>query len=161
MLHLDLTEIKNKTGFVIEGLPWVQQIVEQIYASAENGTFDGVLYAKDYPALNDNENVRKLSFLLRHRGFFVKVDHDQENGLYVSVSWDWTKEKQEAIDLSEAIGDQLLLAIDSINNDNTNLQDIKEILGAYCLAKVKGNHADYRNAINTIEEHVKKDAPEE
>ena len=86
------------------------------------------------------------------------VNHNDENGQFINVSWDWNADKQRAIDLAEAIGDQLLLAIEGITSD---VEDIKEVMGHYFMAKLKGNHSDFRKAIDVVQSHLSEEIPEQ
>ena len=142
----------------IEKEGWVIAILANMAQAATEGHMDGVIFVKDHEALKDANNITKLCFFFRQKGFFVMVNHNDENGQFINVSWDWNADKQRAIDLAEAIGDQLLLAIEGITSD---VEDIKEVMGHYFMAKLKGNHSDFRKAIDVVQSHLSEEIPEE
>lgn len=142
----------------IEKEGWVIAILANMAQAATEGHMDGVIFVKDHEALKDANNITKLCFFFRQKGFFVMVNHNDENGQFINVSWDWNADKQRAIDLAEAIGDQLLLAVEGITSD---VEDIKEVMGHYFMAKLKGNHSDFRKAIDVVQSHLSEEIPEE
>lgn len=137
---------------------WVIAILANMAQAATEGHMDGVIFVKDHEALKDANNITKLCFFFRQKGFFVMVNHNDENGQFIKVSWDWNADKQRAIDIAEAIGDQLLLAVEGITGD---VEDIKEIMGHYFMAKLKGNHSDFRKAIEVVQSRLSEEIPEE
>ena len=137
---------------------WSILILGNMTKAATEGHMDGVIFVTDHEALKDANNITKLCFFFRQKGFFVMVNHNDENGQFINVSWDWNADKQRAIDLAEAIGDQLLLAIEGITSD---VEDIKEVMGHYFMAKLKGNHSDFRKAIDVVQSHLSEEIPEE
>lgn len=137
---------------------WVIAILANMAQAATDGHMDGVIFVKDHEALKDANNITKLCFFFRQKGFFVMVNHNDENGQFIKVSWDWNADKQRAIDIAEAIGDQLLLAVEGITGD---VEDIKEIMGHYFMAKLKGNHSDFRKAIEVVQSRLSEEIPEE
>ena len=137
---------------------WIKPILCNMTKAAIEGHMDGVIFVKDHEALKDANNITKLCFFFRQKGFFVMVNHNNENGQFINVSWDWNADKQRAIDLAEAIGDQLMLAIEDITSD---VEDIKEVMGHYFMAKLKGNHSDFRKAIDVVQSHLSEEIPEE
>lgn len=137
---------------------WIKPILGNMTKAATEGHMDGVIFVKDHEALKDANNITKLCFFFRQKGFFVMVNHNDKNGQFINVSWDWNADKQRAIDLAEAIGDQLLLAIEGITSD---VEDIKEVMGHYFMAKLKGNHSDFRKAIDVVQSHLSEEIPEE
>lgn len=142
----------------IEKEGWVIAILANMAQAATEGHMDGVIFVKDHEALKDANNITKLCFFFRQKGFFVMVNHNDENGQFIKVSWDWNADKQRAIDIAEAIGDQLLLAVEGITSD---VEDIKEIMGHYFMAKLKGNHSDFRKAIEVVQSRLSEEIPEE
>ena len=150
--------IQQATCAAILKEDWIYPILRNMTKAAEEGRMEGAIYVKDHEALKDSETMHKLCFFLRQKGFFVLVTSDAEHGEYVRVSWDWSADKQRAIDLAEAIGDQLLLAIEGITSD---VEDIKEVMGHYFMAKLKGNHSDFRKAIDVVQSHLSEEIPEE
>lgn len=137
---------------------WVIAILANMAQAATEGHMDGVIIVKDHEALKDANNITKLCFFFRQKGFFVMVNHNDENGQFIKVSWDWNADKQRAIDIAEAIGDQLLLAVEGITGD---VEDIKEVMGHYFMAKLKGNHSDFRKAIDVVQSHLSEEIPEQ
>lgn len=137
---------------------WVIAILANMAQAATEGHMDGVIFVKDHEALKDANNITKLCFFFRQKGFFVMVNHNNENGQFIKVSWDWNADKQRAIDIAEAIGDQLLLAVEGITGD---VEDIKEIMGHYFMAKLKGNHSDFRKAIEVVQSRLSEEIPEQ
>lgn len=137
---------------------WVIAILANMAQAATEGHMDGVIFVKDHEALKDANNITKLCFFFRQKGFFVMVNHNDENGQFIKVSWDWNADKQRAIDIAEAIGDQLLLAVEGITGD---VEDIKEVMGHYFMAKLKGNHSDFRKAIDVVQSHLSEEIPEQ
>ena len=43
----------------------------------------------------------------------------------------------------------------------SDVEDIKEIMGHYFMAKLKGNHSDFRKAIDVVQSHLSEEIPEE
>ncbi len=159
MVNLNFQEIRNRACIVIEALPWVQEIIKDIYAGVEKGCLETTIYPKDCPAIKESENIQKLCFLLRQRGFFVRVSYDEDSkGQIIKISWDWSEGKQQAIDLSEAIGDQLMSVFNGIDD---KIEVINETLGAYAIAKLKGDNKTHRTAISIIENLISNDITEE
>lgn len=137
---------------------WIKPILGNMTKAASKGVMNGIIFVKDHEALKDANNITKLCFFFRQKGFFVMVNHNDENGQFIKVSWDWNADKQRAIDIAEAIGDQLLLAVEGITGD---VEDIKEIMGHYFMAKLKGNHSDFRKAIEVVQSRLSEEIPEE
>ncbi len=150
--------IQQTTCAAILKEDWIYPILRNMNEAAEEGHMEGAIYVKDHEALKDSETMHKLCFFLRQKGFFVLVTSDAEHGEYVRVSWDWSADKQRAVDLAEAIGDQLPLAVEGII---PYVWDIKEIMSHYFIAKLKGNHSDFRKAIDVVQSHLSEEIPEE
>ena len=157
-LNFCAQELQRATCEAIVKEDWIKPILGNMTKAATEGHMDGVIFVKDHEALKDANNITKLCFFFRQKGFFVMVNHNDENGQFINVSWDWNADKQRAIDLAEAIGDQLLLAIEGITSD---VEDIKEVMGHYFMAKLKGNHSDFRKAIEVVQSHLSEEIPEE
>lgn len=157
-LNFCAQELQRATCEAIVKEDWIKPILGNMTKAATEGHMDGVIFVKDHEALKDANNITKLCFFFRQKGFFVIVNHNDENGQFINVSWDWNADKQRAIDLAEAIGDQLLLAIEGITSD---VEDIKEVMGHYFMAKLKGNHSDFRKAIDVVQSHLSEEIPEE
>lgn len=157
-LNFSAQELQRTTCEAIVKEDWIKPILGNMTKAATEGHMDGVIFVKDHEALKDANNITKLCFFFRQKGFFVMVNHNDENGQFINVSWDWNADKQRAIDLAEAIGDQLLLAIEGITSD---VEDIKEVMGHYFMAKLKGNHSDFRKAIEVVQSHLSEEIPEE
>lgn len=157
-LNFCAQELQRATCEAIVKEDWIKPILGNMTKAATEGHMDGVIFVKDHEALKDANNITKLCFFFRQKGFFVMVNHNDENGQFINVSWDWNADKQRAIDLAEAIGDQLLLAIEGITSD---VEDIKEVMGHYFMAKLKGNHSDFRKAIDVVQSHLSEEIPEE
>lgn len=157
-LNFSAQELQQATCEAIVKEDWIKPILGNMTKAATEGHIDGVIFVKDHEALKDAKNITKLCFFFRQKGFFVMVNHNDENGQFINVSWDWNADKQRAIDLAEAIGDQLLLAIEGITSD---VEDIKEVMGHYFMAKLKGNHSDFRKAIDVVQSHLSEEIPEE
>ena len=157
-LNFSAQELQQATCEAIAREDWIKPILGNMTKAATEGHMDGVIFVKDHEALKDANNITKLCFFFRQKGFFVMVNHNDENGQFINVSWDWNADKQRAIDLAEAIGDQLLLAIEGITSD---VEDIKEVMGHYFMAKLKGNHSDFRKAIDVVQSHLSEEIPEE
>lgn len=151
-------ELQQATCEAIVKEDWIKPILGNMTKAASKGVMNGVIFVKDHEALKDANNITKLCFFFRQKGFFVMVNHNDENGQFINVSWDWNADKQRAIDLAEAIGDQLLLAVEGITSD---VEDIKEVMGHYFMAKLKGNHSDFRKAIEVVQSHLSEEIPEE
>ena len=137
---------------------WIKPILGNMTKAASKGEMNGVIFVKDHEALKDANNITKLCFFFRQKGFFVMVNHNDENGQFINVSWDWNADKQRAIDLAEAIGDQLLLAVEEMTGD---IENINEILGNYAIAQLKGESRTYRKAIELIESRMAEPTTEE
>jgi len=137
---------------------WIKPILGNMTKAASKGEMNGVIFVKDHEALKDANNITKLCFFFRQKGFFVMVNHNDENGQFINVSWDWNADKQRAIDLAEAIGDQLLLAVEGMTGD---IENINEILGNYAIAQLKGESKTYRKAIELIESRMAEPTTEE
>jgi len=137
---------------------WIKPILGNMTKAASKGEMNGVIFVKDHEALKDANNITKLCFFFRQKGFFVMVNHNDENGQFINVSWDWNADKQRAIDLAEAIGDQLLLAVEGMTGD---IENINEILGNYAIAQLKGESKTYRKAIELIESRIAEPTTEE
>lgn len=157
-LNFCAQELQRATCEAIVKEDWIKPILGNMTKAATEGHMDGVIFVKEHEALKDANNITKLCFFFRQKGFFVMVNHNDENGQFINVSWDWNADKQRAIDLAEAIGDQLLLAIEGITSD---VEDIKEVMGHYFMAKLKGNHSDFRKAIDVVQSHLSEEIPEE
>ena len=157
-LNFCAQELQRTTCEAIVKEDWIKPILGNMTKAATEGHMDGVIFVKDHEALKDANNITKLCFFFRQKGFFVMVNHNDENGQFINVSWDWNADKQRAIDLAEAIGDQLLLAVEGITSD---VEDIKEVMGHYFMAKLKGNHSDFRKAIDVVQSHLSEEIPEE
>ena len=157
-LNFSAQELQRATCEAIVREDWIKPILGNMKKAATEGHMDGVIFVKDHEALKDANNITKLCFFFRQKGFFVMVNHNDESGQFINVSWDWNADKQRAIDLAEAIGDQLLLAIEGITSD---VEDIKEVMGHYFMAKLKGNHSDFRKAIDVVQSHLSEEIPEE
>lgn len=157
-LNFCAQELQRATCEAIVKEDWIKPILGNMTKAATEGHMDGVIFVKDHEALKDANNITKLCFFFRQKGFFVMVNHNDGNGQFINVSWDWNADKQRAIDLAEAIGDQLLLAIEGITSD---VEDIKEVMGHYFMAKLKGNHSDFRKAIEVVQSHLSEEIPEE
>ena len=151
-------ELQQATCEAIAREGWIKPILGNMTKAAIEGHMDGVIFVKDHEALKDANNITKLCFFFRQKGFLVMVNHNDENGQFIKVSWDWNTDKQHAIDIAEAIGDQLLLAVEGITGD---VEDIKEIMGHYFMAKLKGNHSDFRKAIEVVQSRLSEEIPEE
>lgn len=150
--------IQQATCAAILKEDWIYPILRNMTKAAEEGHMEGAIYVKDHEALKDSETMHKLCFFLRQKGFFVLVTSDAEHGECVRVSWDWSADKQRAIDLAEAIGDQLLLAVEGMTGD---IENINEILGNYAIAQLKGESKTYRKAIELIESRMAEPTTEE
>ena len=157
-LNFCAQELQQATCEAIVKEDWIKPILGNMTKAASKGVMNGVIFVKDHEALKDADNITKLCFFFRQKGFFVMVNHNDENGQFINVSWDWNADKQRAIDLAEAIGDQLLLAVEGITSD---VEDIKEVMGHYFMAKLKGNHSDFRKAIDVVQSHLSEEIPEE
>ena len=157
-LNFCAQELQRATCEAIVKEDWIKPILCNMTKAASKGVMNGVIFVKDHEALKDANNITKLCFFFRQKGFFVMVNHNDEKGQFINVSWDWNADKQRAIDLAEAIGDQLLLAIEGITSD---VEDIKEVMGHYFMAKLKGNHSDFRKAIDVVQSHLSEEIPEE
>ena len=157
-LNFCAQELQQATCEAIVREDWIKPILANMAQAATEGHMDGVIFVKDHEALKDANNITKLCFFFRQKGFFVMVNHNDENGQFIKVSWDWNADKQRAIDIAEAIGDQLLLAVEGITGD---VEDIKEIMGHYFMAKLKGNHSDFRKAIEVVQSRLSEEIPEE
>ena len=157
-LNFCAQELQQATCEAIVKEDWIKPILVNMTKAASKGVMNGVIFVKDHEALKDANNITKLCFFFRQKGFFVMVNHNDENGQFINVSWDWNADKQRAIDLAEAIGDQLLLAVEGITSD---VEDIKEVMGHYFMAKLKGNHSDFRKAIDVVQSHLSEEIPEE
>lgn len=157
-LNFSAQELQQATCEAIAREGWIKPILCNMTKAAIEGHMDGVIFVKDHEALKDANNITKLCFFFRQKGFFVMVNHNDENGQFIKVSWDWNADKQRAIDIAEAIGDQLLLAVEGITGD---VEDIKEIMGHYFMAKLKGNHSDFRKAIEVVQSRLSEEIPEE
>lgn len=157
-LNFSAQKLQQATCEAIAREGWIKPILCNMTKAAIEGHMDGVIFVKDHEALKDANNITKLCFFFRQKGFFVMVNHNDENGQFINVSWDWNADKQRAIDLAEAIGDQLLLAIEGITSD---VEDIKEVMGHYFMAKLKGNQSDFRKAIDVVQSHLSEEIPEE
>lgn len=157
-LNFCAQELQQATCEAIVKEDWIKPILGNMTKAASKGIMNGVIFVKDHEALKDANNITKLCFFFRQKGFFVMVNHNDENGQFINVSWDWNADKQHAIDLAEAIGDQLLLAVEGITSD---VEDIKEVMGHYFMAKLKGNHSDFRKAIDVVQSHLSEEIPEE
>lgn len=157
-LNFSAQELQRTTCEAIVTEDWIKPILSNMTKAASKGVMNGVIFVKDHEALKDANNITKLCFFFRQKGFFVMVNHNDENGQFINVSWDWNADKQRAIDLAEAIGDQLLLAVEGITGD---VEDIKEVMGHYFMAKLKGNHSDFRKAIEVVQSHLSEEIPEE
>lgn len=157
-LNFSAQELQQATCETIVQEDWIKPILGNMTKAANKGEMNGVIFVKDHEALKDANNITKLRFFFRQKGFFVMVNHNDENGQFINVSWDWNADKQRAIDLAEAIGDQLLLAVEGMTGD---VEDIKEIMGHYFMAKLKGNHSDFRKAIDVVQSHLSEEIPEE
>lgn len=157
-LNFCAQELQQATCEAIVKEDWIKPILGNMTKAASKGVMNGVIFVKDHEALKDANNITKLCFFFRQKGFFVMVNHNDENGQFINVSWDWNADKQRAIDLAEAIGDQLLLALEGITSD---VEDIKEVMGHYFMAKLKGNHSDFRKAIDVVQSHLSEEIPEE
>ena len=155
---LTVRNLQDASCEAIKKEGWVIAILANMAQAATEGHMDGVISVKDHEALKDANNITKLCFFFRQKGFFVMVNHNDENGQFINVSWDWNADKQRAIDIAEAIGDQLLLAIEGITSD---VEDIKEVMGHYFMAKLKGNQSDFRKAIDVVQSHLSEEIPEE
>ena len=157
-LNFCAQELQQATCEAIVKEDWIKPILGNMTEAASKGVMNGVIFVKDHEALKDANNITKLCFFFRQKGFFVMVNHNDENDQFINVSWDWNADKQRAIDLAEAIGDQLLLAVEGITSD---VEDIKEVMGHYFMAKLKGNHSDFRKAIDVVQSHLSEEIPEE
>ena len=157
-LNFCAQELQQATCEAIVKEDWIKPILVNMTKAASKGVMNGVIFVKDHEALKDANNITKLCFFFRQKGFFVMVNHNDENGQFINVSWDWNADKQRAIDLAEAIGDQLLLAVEGITSD---VEDIKEVMGHYFMANLKGNHSDFRKAIDVVQSHLSEEIPEE
>lgn len=157
-LNFCVQELQQATCEAIVKEDWIKPILCNMTKAASKGVMNGIIFVKDHEALKDANNITKLCFFFRQKGFFVMVNHNDENGQFINVSWDWNADKQRAIDLAEAIGDQLLLAVEGITSD---VEDIKEVMGHYFMAKLKGNHSDFRKAIDVVQSHLSEEIPEE
>lgn len=157
-LNFSAQELQQATCEAIAREGWIKPILCNMTKAAIEGHMDGVIFVKDHEALKDANNITKLCFFFRQKGFFVMVNHNDENGQFIKVSWDWNADKQRAIDIAEAIGDQLLLAVEGITGD---VEDIKEIMGHYFMAKLKGNHSDFRKAIDVVQSRLSEEIPEQ
>lgn len=157
-LNFCAQELQQATCEAIAREGWIKPILCNMTKAAIEGHMDGVIFVKDHEALKDANNITKLCFFFRQKGFFVMVNHNDENGQFIKVSWDWNADKQRAIDIAEAIGDQLLLAVEGITGD---VEDIKEVMGHYFMAKLKGNHSDFRKAIDVVQSHLSEEIPEQ
>lgn len=157
-LNFSAQELQQATCEAIAREGWIKPILCNMTKAAIEGHMDGVIFVKDHEALKDANNITKLCFFFRQKGFFVMVNHNDENGQFINVSWDWNADKQRAIDIAEAIGDQLLLAIEGITSD---VEDIKEVMGHYFMAKLKGNQSDFRKAIDVVQSHLSEEIPEQ
>ena len=157
-LNFCAQELQRATCEAIVTEDWIKPILGNMTKAATEGHMDGVIFVKDHEALKDANNITKLCFFFRQKGFFVMVNHNDENGQFINVSWDWNADKQRAIDIAEAIGDQLLLAVEGITSD---VEDIKEVMGHYFMAKLKGNHSDFRKAIDVVQSHLSEEIPEQ
>ncbi len=142
----------------IEKEGWVIAILANMAQAATEGHMDGVIFVKDHAELADMKNVRKLCYYLRHKGLFAMPDRNKDDELQINVSWDWNCDKQKAIDFAEALGDQLIVAMEGLTSD---VEDIKEVMGHYFMAKLKGNHSDFRKAIDVVQSHLSEEIPEE
>lgn len=150
--------IQQATCAAILKEDWIYPILRNMTKAASKGEMNGVIFVKDHEALKDANNITKLCFFFRQKGFFVMVNHNDENGQFINVSWDWNADKQRAIDLAEAIGDQLLLAVEGMTGD---IENINEILGNYAIAQLKGESKTYRKVIELIESRMAEPTTEE
>lgn len=157
-LNFSAQELQRATCEAIVREDWIKPILSNMTKAATEGHMDGVIFVKDHEALKDANNITKLCFFFRQKGFFVMVNHNDENGQFINVSWDWNADKQRAIDLAEAIGDQLLLAVEGMTGD---IENINEILGNYAIAQLKGESKTYRKAIELIESRMAEPTTEE
>ena len=157
-LNFCAQELQQATCEAIVKEDWIKPILGNMTEAASKGIMNGVIFVKDHEALKDANNITKLCFFFRQKGFFVMVNHNDENGQFINVSWDWNADKQRAIDLAEAIGDQLLLAVEGMTGD---IENINEILGNYAIAQLKGESKTYRKAIELIESRMAEPTTEE
>lgn len=157
-LNFCAQKLQQATCEAIVKEDWIKPILGNMTKAASKGVMNGVIFVKDHEALKDTDNITKLCFFFRQKGFFVMVNHNDENGQFINVSWDWNADKQRAIDLAEAIGDQLLLAVDGMTGD---IENINEILGNYAIAQLKGESKTYRKAIELIESRMAEPTTEE
>lgn len=157
-LNFCAQELQQATCEAIVKEDWIKPILGNMTKAANKGVMNGVIFVKDHEALKDADNITKLCFFFRQKGFFVMVNHNDENGQIINVSWDWSADKQRAIDLAEAIGDQLLLAVEGMTGD---IENINEILGNYAIAQLKGESKTYRKAIELIESRMTEPTTEE
>jgi hypothetical protein len=157
-LNFSAQELQQATCEAIVTEDWIKPILGNMTKAASKGVMNGVIFVKDHEALKDDNNITKLCFFFRQKGFFVMVNHNDENGQFINVSWDWNADKQRAIDLAEAIGDQLLLAVEGMTGD---IENINEILGNYAIAQLKGESKTYRKAIELIESRMAEPTTEE
>lgn len=157
-LNFCAQELQQATCEAIVKEDWIKPILVNMTKAASKGVMNGVIFVKDHEALKDANNITKLCFFFRQKGFFVMVNHNDENGQFINVSWDWNADKQRAIDLAEAIGDQLLLAVEGMTGD---IENINEILGNYAIAQLKGESKTYRKTIELIESRMAEPTTEE
>jgi hypothetical protein len=157
-LNFCAQELQQATCEAIVKEDWIKPILGNMTKAASKGVMNGIIFVKDHEALKDANNITKLCFFFRQKGFFVMVNHNDENGQFINVSWDWNADKQRAIDLAEAIGDQLLLAVEGMTGD---IENINEILGNYAIAQLKGESRTYRKAIELIESRMAEPTTEE
>lgn len=157
-LNFCAQKLQQATCEAIVKEDWIKPILGNMTKAASKGVMNGVIFVKDHEALKDANNITKLCFFFRQKGFFVMVNHNDENGQFINVSWDWNADKQRAIDLAEAIGDQLLLAVEGMTGD---IENINEILGNYAIAQLKGESKTYRKAIKLIESRMAEPTTEE
>lgn len=157
-LNFCAQKLQQATCEAIVKEDWIKPILGNMTEAASKGVMNGVIFVKDHEALKDANNITKLCFFFRQKGFFVMVNHNDENGQFINVSWDWNADKQRAIDLAEAIGDQLLLAVEGMTGD---IENINEILGNYAIAQLKGESKTYRKAIELIESRMAEPTTEE
>jgi hypothetical protein len=157
-LNFCAQELQQATCEAIVKEDWIKPILGNMTKAASKGVMNGIIFVKDHEALKDADNITKLCFFFRQKGFFVMVNHNDENGQFINVSWDWNADKQRAIDLAEAIGDQLLLAVEGMTGD---IENINEILGNYAIAQLKGESRTYRKAIELIESRMAEPTTEE
>lgn len=157
-LNFCVQELQQETCEAIVKEDWIKPILGNMTKAASKGVMNGVIFVKDHEALKDADNITKLCFFFRQKGFFVMVNHNDENGQFINVSWDWNADKQRAIDFAEAIGDQLLLAVGGMTGD---IENINEILGNYAIAQLKGESRTYRKAIELIESRMAEPTTEE